>query len=134
MTKILELRNKRNTIWEQAKTFLEDHRDGNGLVSAEDVAKYDQMCSEVQALGSEIARLEEQAAFDAQLSQPTTHPVTNKPMGKKAENVAPTATDEYSGAFWNMIRNQGDIFAVRNALSVGEDTEGGFTVPDEFDR
>ena len=33
-----------------------------------------------------------------------------------------------------MIRNQGDQFAVRNALSVGEDTEGGYTVPDEFER
>lgn len=33
-----------------------------------------------------------------------------------------------------MIRNKGDQLAVRNALSVGEDTEGGYTVPDEFER
>ena len=134
MNKIMELRNKRNTLWEQTKTFLEEHRGENGLVEASAVEQYNKMAGEVKALGDEIARLEDQAAFDAQLSQPTTHPVTNKPMGRKAENVAPTATDEYAGAFWNMIRNQGDQFAVRNALSVGEDTEGGFTVPDEFER
>ena len=134
MSKILELRNKRNTLWEQTKSFLEEHRGENGLVAAEFVEQYNKMAGEVQALGAEIERLEDQAAFDAQLSQPTTQPVTNKPMGKKAENVAPTATEEYAGAFWNMIRNRGDQMAVRNALSVGEDTEGGFTVPDEFHR
>ena len=134
MNKIMELRNKRNTLWEQTKTYLEEHRGENGLVEASAVEQYNKMASEVKALGDEIARLEDQAAFDAQLSQPTTHPVTNKPMTRKAENVAPTATDEYAGAFWNMIRNQGDQFAVRNALSVGEDTEGGYTVPDEFER
>ena len=134
MNKIMELRNKRNTLWEQTKNFLEEHRGDNGLVEASAVEQYNKMAADVQALGAEIQRLEEQAAFDAQLSQPTTHPVTNKPMSRKAENVAPTATDEYAGAFWNMIRNQGDQFAVRNALSVGEDTEGGYTVPDEFER
>ena len=134
MNKIMELRNKRNTLWEQTKTFLEEHRGENDLVEASAVEQYNKMAGEVKALGDEIARLEDQAAFDAQLSQPTTHPVTNKPMSRKAENVAPTATDEYAGAFWNMIRNQGDQFAVRNALSVGEDTEGGYTVPDEFER
>ena len=134
MNKIMELRNKRNTLWEQTKNFLEEHRGDNGLVEASAVEQYNKMAADVQALGTEIERLEQQAAFDAQLSQPTTHPVTNKPMAKKTENVAPTATEEYSGAFWNMIRNQGDQFAVRNALSVGEDTEGGYTVPDEFER
>jgi len=34
MSKIIELRNKRNTLWEQTKAFLEDHRDSNGLVEA----------------------------------------------------------------------------------------------------
>ena len=134
MSKIMELRNKRNTLWEQTKNFLEEHRGDNGLVEASAVEQYNKMAADVHALGAEIERLEQQAAFDAQLSQPTTHPVTNKPMTRKAENVAPTASDEYKDAFWNMIRNRGDQMAVRNALSVGEDTEGGFTVPDEFER
>ena len=58
-------------------------------------------------------------------------------LGSNFQNIpmlTPTATDEYGRAFWDMIRNQGDQFAVRNALSVGEDTEGGYTVPDEFER
>lgn len=34
MSKIIELRNKRNTLWEQTKAFLEEHRNENGLVEA----------------------------------------------------------------------------------------------------
>ena len=134
MSKILELRSKRNTLWEQTKAFLEKHRGENGLVEASAVETYDKMAAEVQALGAEIERLEQQAAVDAALSEPTTKPVTNTPGAQKKSDTAPTATAEYNDAFWNMIRNRGDQLAVRNALNIGEDTEGGFTVPDEFER
>ena len=134
MSKIMELRAKRNTLWEQTKDFLEKHRGENGLVEASAVEKYNKMASEVQALGAEIERLEQQAALDAALSAPTSKPVTNAPGAKNTPHANPTATDEYKGAFWDMIRNKGDQLAVRNALSVGEDTEGGYTVPDEFER
>ena len=132
MNKIMELRNKRNTLWEQTKSFLEDHRDENGMVEASAVEQYDKMTADVKALGDEIKRLEDQMALDAQLSAATSVPVQNKPgMAKKA--AVPTATEEYSKAFWNNMR--GDVsFEVRNALSVGEDTAGGYTVPDEFHR
>ena len=132
MSKIMELRSKRNTLWEQTKAFLEKHRGENGLVEASAVEQYDKMAAEVQALGAEIERLEQQMAVDAALSAPTSKPVTNAPnQTAKAEG---TASESYNEAFWNMIRNKGDQLAVRNALSVGEDTEGGFTVPDEFVR
>ena len=134
MSKIMELRSKRNTLWEQTKAFLEKHRGENGLVEASAVEQYNKMAGEVQALGAEIERLEQQAAVDAALSAPTSKPVTNAPGAQKKSDVKPTATAEYTEAFWDMIRNKGDQFAVRNALSVGEDTEGGYTVPDEFER
>lgn len=134
MSKIMELRNKRNTLWEQTKNFLEEHRGENGLVEASAVEQYNRMAADVQALGAEIERLEQQAAFDAQLSAPTSRPVKGNPSAHPVQHAEGTASDEYRDAFWNMIRNQGDQFAVRNALSVGEDTEGGFTVPDEFER
>ena len=134
MSKILELRNKRANLWEQTKSFLEEHRGENGLVEASAVEQYNRMAADVQALGAEIERLEQQEAFDAALSAPTSKPVHNKPSAHQAPKAEGTASDEYKDAFWNMIRNQGDQFAVRNALSVGEDTEGGYTVPDEFEH
>ena len=99
MSKIIELRNKRNTLWEQTKAFLEEHRDENGLVKAEAVEQYNRMAADVKALGDEITRLEEQAEMDAKLSQPTSTPVHADPKDGKKKNVRPTATAEYNEAF-----------------------------------
>ena len=132
MNKILELRNKRNTLWEQTKNFLEEHRDENGLVPASALEQYDKMTADVKALGDEIQRLEDQKALDAQLSAATSTPVQMAPTQKKG-TANPTATAEYSKAFWDNMR--GDVsYDVRAALSVGENSEGGYTVPDEFHR
>ena len=131
---IVSLRAKRNTLWEQTKNFLEEHRDENGLVAAEFVDQYDRMADEVAKLGKEIERLEQQAEMDARLAQPTTAPVKNSPMGPHKDAVKPTATDEYNKAFWDMMRGDGHVMEVRNALSVGKDDEGGYTVPGEFER
>ena len=76
MSKILELRTKRNTLWEQTKDFLEKNRGENGLVKAEAVEQYNKMAQEVKDLGAEIERLEQQAQIEAQLSAPTSSPVT----------------------------------------------------------
>lgn len=65
MSKILELRTKRNTLWEQTKDFLEKNRGDNGLVKAEAVEQYNKMAQEVKDLGAEIERLEQQAQIEA---------------------------------------------------------------------
>jgi len=88
----------------------------------------------VAKLGAEIRRLEHQAEIDAQLAQPTSSPVQMKPMETRREDVKPTATAEYNKAFWDMMRGDGHVMEVRNALSVGKDDEGGYTVPSEFER
>jgi len=134
MSKIMDLRAKRNTLWEQTKAFLEEHRGENGLVEASAVEQYNKMAADVKALGDEIERLENQADMDAKLSAPTSAPVfTDVKAGtRKAER--PTATAEYSDAFWNMLRGKGSYGEIMNALSVGEDAKGGYTVPDEFER
>ena len=136
MSKILELRGKRNTLWEQTKAFLEQHRGENGLVASDAVEQYNKMAQEVKDLGAEIERLEQQAQIDAQLAAPTSTPVHSNPKAgaPKDKETRPTATAEYSDAFWNMIRARGSYGEIHNALSIGQDTEGGFTVPDEFER
>ena len=134
MSKIIELRNKRNTLWEQTKAFLEDHRDSNGLVEASAVEQYNKMAADVKALGDEIKRLEDQMEMDAKLAAPTSAPVlADVKDGKREGAQRPTASAKYNDAFWNMMRGN-NSFEVRDALSVGVDQNGGFTVPDEFER
>lgn len=96
MSKILELRTKRNTLWEQTKDFLEKNRGENGLVKAEAVEQYNKMAQEVKDLGAEIERLEQQAQIEAQLSAPTSSPVHADPKNGSKKDVKPTATAEYA--------------------------------------
>lgn len=134
MNKILELREKRAKAWDAAKTFLDSKRGNDGLLSAEDTATYDRMEADVVNLGKEIERLERQAAIDAELSKPINSPITNKPNGRvDGETKTGRAGEEYKKAFWNAMRKK-NYYDVSNALQVGTETEGGYLVPDEYER
>ncbi len=131
MSKIIELREKRAKVWEEAKAFLDERRGEDGLLSAEDTATYEKMETEVVNLGREIERLERQAAIDLELAKATSQALKTIP-GKEAEKEG-RASSEYAQAFWNHMRNRGG-YEVRNALTIGTDSEGGDLVPDEFEH
>jgi HK97 family phage major capsid protein len=132
--KILELREKRAKAWDAAKAFLDSKRGADGLLSAEDVATYEKMEADVVNLGKEIDRLERQQALDAELNKPVNTPITGKPGQPNPENKTGRASDEYKRAFWNAMRSKAAGYEVLNALQVGTDSEGGYLVPDEFER
>ena len=137
MSKILELREKRAKAWDAAKQFLDAKRGADGMLSEEDTATYDKMEQDVINLGKEIERLERQAAIDAELSKATSTPLTGKPgakMGKDETEKTGRASDEYKGSFWNAMRVKAPMPSVLNALQEGTDSEGGYLVPDEFER
>lgn len=135
---ILELREKRAKAWEAAKAFLDAHRKENGVLSAEDDAAYTKMEQEITDLGKEIARLERQEAFDAELNRPVNKPLTGKPGGRAdadgGEDKTGRASDDYRKNFWNAMRSKVPMPNVTNALQVGTDSEGGYLVPDEYER
>lgn len=134
MSKVLELKEKRAKAWEAAKAFLDSKQGSNGLMSAEDAATYDKMEAEVVDLGKEIDRLERQAVIDAELAKATSTPITNKPnIQPGGETKTGRATDEYKRAFWNSMRNK-NSYEIQNALSIGTDSEGGYLVPDEYEK
>lgn len=132
MNKILELREKRAKVWEDAKAFLDAKRGKDGLISPEDAEVYEKMEGEVVSLGREIDRLERQAAIDLELSKAVNSPLTTRPHGSDKSKTG-RASDEYKDAFWRAMRNK-HSFDVQNALQIGTDSEGGYLVPDEFER
>jgi len=134
MNKILELREKRAKAWETAKAFLDSKRGSDGLLSGEDTAVYDKMEADVVNLGKEIERLERQATIDLELSKPTSNPIVGKPNGNPMGDVKPgRAGDTYNREFWNAMRKK-NYYDVNNSLSIGTDSEGGYLVPDEFEK
>ena len=131
---ILELREKRAKAWESAKAFLDSHRTDKGVLSAEDDATYSRMEQEIADLGKEISRMERREALDAELNRPVNKPLTGKPMTSSDTAKTGRATDEYRQNFWNMMRSKAPMPTVMNALQIGTDSEGGYLVPDEYER
>ena len=131
---ILELREKRAKAWEAAKAFLDSHRNDKGVLSAEDDAAYTRMEQEITDLGKEISRMERREALDAQLNLPVNQPLTGKPLNGRETAKTGRATDEYRQNFWDMMRSKTPMSQVINALQIGTDSEGGYLVPDEYER
>ena len=130
---ILELREKRNTAWNAAKAFLDSHRTEKGTLTAEDDATYSRMEQEIADLGKEITRLERQEALEAELNKPVNKPLTSKPV-TAAEKPAKTgrASDAYKDAMLSTMRS--NFRNVSNVLQEGVDADGGYLVPEEYDR
>ncbi len=131
MSKLLELYDKRGKAVAMARAFLDGKRgDDNGTLSAEDEAVYAKMEADIMALGREIERENKLTALDAELSKPTSAPITNTPQ--KSETIKTgRASDEYKADFGNVLRGK---MPVNNVLSTSPDTDGGYLVPVEFER
>ena len=135
---VSDLRTKRSDVWEKAKAFLDERRDAtSGCLSAEDDQAYAKMEAEIDHLSNEIARSERALRRDADLAKATNTPLTSMPgmnPDDEAKPTTPRASASYKRAFWDAMRLNASPMEVRNALSEGVDTEGGYLVPDEFER
>lgn len=70
MNKALELRERRAKLWNDAKTYLDEHRLAEGYLRDEDAAVYEKMVADVVKLGREIRRLDEQVWMDREVNAP----------------------------------------------------------------
>lgn len=133
MSKIAEMRQKRGEMWDKAKTFLHEHTDENGMMNAEDAAEYERMEQEIDNYGAAIDREERAERLERELNAPTSKTLSSRPEQTPAARTG-TASNEYKAAFWNMVRKRNGINTAINALQVGTDSEGGYLVPDEYER
>jgi len=135
MSKILDMRRKRGEVWDKAKAFLDAHQDENGVMNAEDTQTHERMEQEVVDLGHAIDRMERAEQMDREMNaEPADPMLTNRPEQPSHDDPKRgTASDAYKKAFWAQLKGR-TSYEVRNALEVGELTEGGYTVPDEFEH
>ena len=131
MDKILEMRDKRAKLWNDAKAFLDSHTDGDGKLSAEDAAAYEKMEADVVEMKKAIDRLERQAAIDRELDKPTSKPIVNEPQKAKPMGGF-RATDEYKQDMLTAMRTR--FRDISNVLQEGNDQQGGYLVPVEYDN
>ena len=134
MNQIVTLREKRAQAWDAAKAFLEAKRQPDGTIAAEDALTYEKMEKTVEDLGREVNRLERQAVIDLEMNAPTSTPVLNQPGTQEPAAKTGRATEAYKTAFWRVMRQKAVPHEVFNALQIGTESEGGYLVPDEYER
>ena len=132
---ITELREKRAKTWSAMENFLDSRRNDQGVLSEEDDAIYTKMEKEFESYTNEIKRMERKDAIEAELNKPVSIPLTAIPMVAKdeEENVG-RKSKAYKKSFWNAMRAKAVRPDVMNALQIGSDTEGGYLVPDEYEK
>ena len=129
---IKELRDKRLDVWNKAKAFLDDHRK-DGVLSAEDDAVYARMEKELDDLAKEITRQEKLEAYEKEMAKNITTPLTTKPNNEvPVEEKKGRASDAYKKAMLDAMRC--NFKRVSNVLQEGVDADGGYLVPEEYDK
>lgn len=136
MSKVNELRTQRAKAWDKAQAFLTANRNDKGILSEEDVRTYEALEQDIVNLGHEIERQERLEAMEREMAAPVSAPITAKPEASvKKDEKTGRAADAYVKAFWVQVRaKDGVSYEVRNVLSEGVDSEGGYLVPDEFEN
>lgn len=131
---ITEMREKRNKLVGMMDAFLDTHTTDKGTLSAEDDKTYKDMETEVAQLTDSIHRMERREEIEAELSKPTSKPLTGKPMKADGDKAAKTgrASDEYKEALLQAMRT--NFRQISNVLQEGIDPQGGYLVPDEYDK
>lgn len=130
---IKDLIEKRAKVWETAKNFVETHEDKNGVLSDEDTATYNKMEKEIEDLTAAIDRQQRAERREAELTKPVNSPITGKPfMGDAKEVKKGRASDAYKDAMLSAMRS--NFRNVSNVLQEGVDADGGYLVPEEYDR
>ena len=128
---ITEMREKRAKHWRMMEDFLDTHRKEQGVLSAEDDQTYSRMENELDLMTNEIKRMERSEAIEAELNKPVTDPIISKPEGRVEPAKAGRASDEYQEDFDNHLHGRP---LVHNVLSTTPDEDGGYLVPEEFER
>nr|DAW18434.1 MAG TPA: major capsid protein [Bacteriophage sp.] len=130
---IKDLIEKRAKVWETAKNFVDTHEDNNGVLSEEDTASYNKMEKEIEDLTTAIDRQTRAERRELELSKPVNSPITGKPFRGEQENEKTgRASDEYRDAMISAMRS--NFRNVSNVLQEGVDADGGYLVPEEYDR
>ena len=130
-----EMLEKRKNLLNTMDGFLETHKNSNGALSVEDDATYSKMEKEFDELTASITRAQRRANMEMEMNKPVNAPITAKPMiMTEPEDSTGRASKGYKKNFWNAMRRKQMTPEMVNALQIGTDSEGGYLVPDEYEK
>ena len=132
--KTLELKQKRAALVAQARQILDTAEGEKRGLSAEESTQYDRIMQDVDGIGATIEKEDRIAAIEGELRKSDREPIRQSLVEPTRQEQR--ASKEYREAFIKQLKySKNALFADEiRALQVGTDSEGGFLVPDEFER
>ncbi|WP_163526620.1 phage major capsid protein [Halobacillus ihumii] len=141
---IIEMREKRARLVNQARDLVNRAEEEKRDFNAEDQQQYDRIMNEVDNLKASIDREEKLTSLENDLDQPVHQAHRPEPQNQNMDQKQGRSAEEYRNAFWKVFRNGKEALnhedvsllmdpQIRN-LAVGTDANGGYLVPDEFER
>lgn len=129
---ITEMREKRMKLINAMDAFLDTHKNEKGALSVEDDKTYQDMEADIKSITNEIRRMERREELQAELDKPVSKPITEKPGIADTEAKKGRFSPEYKKAVLDAIRS--NFRVISNVLQEGVDSQGGYLVPDEYDK
>ena len=133
MPDINKLYQTRADLVAKARQYVEDHTGENGVMAAEDVTVYERMEEEISNVSASIKRQEKIDAREQVMNQPVRSAIVGRP-GEFGSEKSGVNSEAYNQAFNRYLKCKEVPPSVRNDLEVGTAAEGGYLVPDEFER
>lgn len=127
MSKVVEMQKKRAELSANMRTLI-DQTDPKAGMTVEQESQWKQMDSELNNLDTSIEREKKLETLENSLGELESDPRRPAPNGS---NVNPMASDDYKREFVAFVRG-GATPQIQAALSIGVDSEGGFTVPESW--
>lgn len=131
LTKLIENRNK---AFQAAKDIQEKAKNEKRELSQEEINSINKAFAEMDSLKEQIDILERSRGYDNDMSSSTGVQAGRKQASEPQEEG--TESKDYRSAFNAVLRKtkQGISGDEYRTLNIGTDAEGGYTVPDEFER
>ncbi len=130
---ITEMMKNRADFVGQMRSFLDTHEDKAGKLSAEDAETYAKMEADFDAMSDAITRAQRAEAREAELNKPVNSPLTGRPyVGEAQDEKKGRASNAYKEAMLTAMRS--NFRQISNVLQEGVDADGGYLVPEEYDR
>ncbi len=133
MPDINKLYQTRADLVAKARQYVEDHTGENGVMAAEDVTVYERMEEDISNISASIKRQEKIDAREQVMNQPVRSAIVDRP-GEFGSEKSGVNSEAYNQAFNRYLKCKEVPLSVRNDLEVGTAAEGGYLVPDEFER
>jgi HK97 family phage major capsid protein len=127
----MDLKDKAGKLLHDARALMEKADAEGRTLTAEENTRYQAIMDDFDATHAQIKRAAKLAEAEAAIA--SRGPVAGRESFTVVAGESRTASPEYRAAFWSAMTT-GRIPEEFRVLSVGTDTAGGFTVPDDFRR